>query len=97
MIEQARVTKPNAADDLDDTLNSEIAEYGLTAVCMNIANAPEEMVARAQDALRYNPGHPIHESAITAIREIITGEILSMEQARKQQEKTDEDEVYNEV
>lgn len=97
MIEQARTTKPKSAESLEDLLDEEINEYGEKAVCQNIANAPEDMIADAQIALTYNPGHPTHENAIKEMRQIITGEVMTMEEAMRQQDIIDDDELYEEV
>lgn len=92
MIEQARQLKPRAAEHLENVLNDQIAEYGLTGVCMSIAQSPEEFKADAEIALHYDPGNQNHDKAILDIEQIITGEIMTMEEAMQRQEELDTEE-----
>lgn len=81
MINQARDSGFGpGADHLLTVLQSEINRYGKQAVFYAMAEAPIELIADAQIAIRYDEGSYPHDTAITSILEIIrAGEPLSME------------------
>lgn len=81
MINQARDSGFGpGADHLLTVLQSEINRYGKQAVFYVMAEAPMELIADAQIAIRYDEGSYPHDTAITSILEIIrSGEPLSME------------------
>lgn len=80
-----------AATHLYNVLEEEISQYGERAVCLEIAEAPLDVKAAAEQALRYNPGDPRHEEAIRQLQILITGTIPTMEEMIKLQDEIDKD------
>ena len=81
----------SAAAHLYNVLDHEISQYGERAVCLEIAEAPQDIKDAAETALKYNPGDARHEEAIRMLQMLITGTIPTMEEMIKLQDKIDAD------
>lgn len=74
-----------AANDLFETLQSEIDTYGRNAVMRDIGQNAGAIKEAAEMAVAYNPNKDgsSHERAIQTIKEIITGRMITDEEKRE--------------
>lgn len=93
MIGDVDTNHHKAAWHLMTVLNAQISTYGRDKVMQSMAQAPQDAIEDAEVALRYNPGDNRHDSAVIALQELITGEVMSADEA-KDLETTLEDDAY---
>lgn len=97
MINMVRYDHYRAALHLLLVLEEQFAIYGKLPSLMCIGNAPQRMLADADLACRYNPGHPVHDGAIEDIEEMFRGAKLTPEELRALEEAIGEDLYVDEI
>lgn len=95
MIDDIDIMHEASAQSLRRELEAQFDAYGEDAVLMSMANAPSEFIETAKDALRYKPDSEQHLKAITRLRELITGTVLTMEEAQEIHDRMEQDSYYD--
>ena len=95
MINDIDIMHEASALSLRRELEAQFDAYGEDAVLMSMANAPSEFIETAKDALRYKPDSEQHLKAITRLRELITGTVLTMEEAQEIHDRMEQDSYYD--
>ena len=95
MIDDIDIMHEASAQSLRNRLEEEFDRYGEDAVLMAMANAPAEFVESAKDALRYKPDSEQHLKAITHIHSLITGTVITMEEAQEIHDRMEQDSYYD--
>ena len=95
MINDIDIIHEASAQSLRRELEAQFDAYGEDAVLMSMANAPSEFIETAKDALRYKPDSEQHLKAITRLRELITGTVLTMEEAQEIHDRMEQDSYYD--
>lgn len=89
MINEVNKTHKKAASHLKGVLDGEIKMYGEQKTLRLIAENSREVLELAEIAIRYNPGDNRHDTAIRELLQLITGEIMSSQEARELQDMID--------
>lgn len=95
MIDDIDIMHEASAQSLRRELEAQFDAYGEDAVLMSMANAPSEFIETAKDALRYKPDSEQHLKAITRLRELITGTVMTMEEAQEIHDRMEQDSYYD--
>lgn len=95
MIDDIDIMHEASAQSLRNRLEEEFDAYGEDAVLMAMANAPGEFVESAKDALRYKPDSEQHLKAITHLHQLITGTVITMEEAQEIHDRMEQDSYYD--
>lgn len=95
MIDDIDIMHEASAQSLRNELEAQFDKYGEDAVLMSMANAPSEFIESAKDALRYKPDSEQHLKAITHLRQLITGTVLTMEEAQEIHDRMEQDSYYD--
>lgn len=90
-IDTVDIDYKDSARLLNNLLNLEIKNYTEEKVILNLGNAPKDKIEKALDvALNYRVGSPQNHNATSELYELITGEIMSSDVARKIEDTADE-------
>lgn len=81
MIKDVDVVHKDSANYLSRLLEKEISAYGEDTVIKNIAQAPDYLIEAASIALFYKEGSSSFNNAVSAIHQIIKGDIPSAEES----------------
>lgn len=95
MIYDIDVTHQSSAESLRRELDAQMDAYGEDAVLMAMANAPSEFIESAQTALQYKPDTDQHSKAIMKLHELITGTVMTMEEAQEIHDRMEQDSYYD--
>lgn len=95
MIYDIDVMHQASAESLRRELDAQMDAYGEDAVLMAMANAPSEFIESAQTALQYKPDTDQHSKAIMKLHELITGTVMTMEEAQEIHDRMEQDSYYD--
>lgn len=95
MIYDIDVTHQASAESLRRELDAQMDAYGEDAVLMAMANAPSDFIETAQIALQYKPESDQHSKAIMKLHELITGTVMTMEEAQEIHDRMEQDSYYD--
>ena len=95
MIDDIDIMHEASAQSLRRELEAQFDAYGEDAVLMAMANAPSEFIELARGALQYKPDSEQHLKAITHIHELISGTVLTMEEAQEIHDRMEQDSYYD--
>lgn len=93
-ISEAEQDHPKVAQLLREELQAQINEYGRDNVLRALAQAPEEAVQLAESVLNYSGTSGMGMRALYELHNLITGEIMSMEQAQEMESLFEEEEDF---
>lgn len=94
-IEKVDIGHKRAAEHLKQVLDEEINKYGFDVVMRDIADTEQQFLTDCDLALRYNPGHPVHDGAIRDLEQLFRGALLTSEEARELQLSLENDDYFN--
>lgn len=95
MIYDIDITHQASAESLRRELDAQMDAYGEDAVLMAMANAPSDFIETAQTALQYKPESDQHSKAIMKLHELITGTVMTMEEAQEIHDRMEQDSYYD--
>ena len=95
MIYDIDIMHQASAESLRRELDAQMDAYGEDAVLMAMANAPSDFIETAQTALQYKPESDQHSKAIMKLHELITGTVMTMEEAQEIHDRMEQDSYYD--